>query len=158
MDAEKATQLAREIFGSSTSHGTRWWLFENGTVVVGMAPEFDETWALDEMKALAEKLGPYEGQASQFGDFDPMPLKNHERAWLVRFPCSSAILTLVDTNDFDKKLNRPPADEVIQVGSGGYVRAQDAVGDIRAGLCGRMKRNRDARERKIIARSEEHYA
>lgn len=155
MNIEKATALAREIFSDEHSRelGVRWWLFEHGTLVLAHMRSCAEAQVLDEMKWLADTLGPYEGQASVYGDVNPMQLKNHARTWLVTYPFTAAIVTLVDTDDFHQTANRPPADEVMQT-SQGAVRARELVGNLQAGVIARMKRNRDARERKIIARSE----
>lgn len=148
MTPEKATALAREIFGDGVTRGLRWFLFSNGTVVVrtGLA----ESAAVATMEQLGSSLGPYEGQASQFGDVNPMPLKHHEKTWLVGYPFNGGLFTFVDEDDIAPE-NRPPKDEVIQT-SAGAVRARQAVGDLQAGLYGRAKRNRDAREPKIVAR------
>jgi hypothetical protein len=155
MDSKKMIVLAREIFSDepNRSRNTRWWLFEHGTIVLVHLQACGETQVLREMELLAEALGPYEGQGSVYGDVNPMPLIRHERTWLVTYPFTACIVTLVDADDFQKKANRPPTDEVVQTSEGAR-RAQDAVGDLRAGLCARMKRNRDARERKIVASSE----
>ena len=156
MDAEKAIALAREIFSDepSVAGGVRWWLFEHGTIVLSVLRSSEEQQAVSEMRWLADCLGPYEGQGSVYGDVNPMSLKMHQRTWLVSYPFTTAIMTLVDSDDFDKRGYRPPSDEVVQA-AGVPVRAQEAVGDLRAGLCARMKRNLDARERVIIARSDD---
>lgn len=155
MDIEKATALAREVFsdGQSLAVGLKWWLFEHGTLVIAHMRSCTGDQALAEMKWLAEVLGPFEGQGSVYGDVNPMQLKRHARTWLVTYPFTNAIVSFVDADDFEKKAHRPPPDEVVQT-SNGAVRAQEAIGDLRAGLVARMKRNLDARERKIVARSE----
>lgn len=156
MTPEKATALAREVFSDerSLAVGLKWRLFEHGTLVLAHMRSCTGDQALAEMKWLAEALGPFEGQGSVYGDVNPMQLKRHAQTWLVTYPFTSAIVTFVDTDDFHKAANRPPPDEVVQT-SAGAQRARAAVGDLQAGLVARMKRNRDARERKIIARSED---
>lgn len=156
MTPEKATALAREVFSDDLSRdmGIKWWLFEHGTLVLAHMRSCGQAQAIGEMKWLAEALGPYEGQGSVYGDVNPMPLKRHAQTWLVTYPFTSAIVTLVDTDDYLDSKNRLPADEVVQT-SAGAQRARHALGDLQAGLIARMKRNRDARERKIIACSED---
>jgi hypothetical protein len=154
---EETIALAREIFSDAPSQerGLKWWLFEHGTLVLTAMRSCGEAQALDEMKWLAEQLGPYEGQGSVYGDVNPMPLKRHAQTWLVTYPFTGAIVSFVNTSDFaSKAANALPPDEVVQASSGA-VHAREALGNLRAGLIGRMKRNLDARERKIIARSED---
>lgn len=148
MTPEKAIKLAHEIFSDAKgrSIGLRWYLFSNGTVVAGAG--ISESDAVAMMQNLAKVLGPYEGQASIYGDVNPMPLRAHEKTWLVGYPFSSAFLTFVDEDDLTPE-RVPPEDEVIQTPEGA-TRARDAVGDLRMGLCARAKRNQDARAPKVI--------
>lgn len=157
MTPEKATALAREIFsdGPSLDRGMKWWLFEHGTLVLSHMRSCGETQAIAEMKWLAEALGPYEGQGSQYGDVNPMSLKRHGHTWLVTYPFTTVIVSFVDADDFTTQATSAlPADEVVQAPAGA-TSARAAVGNLQAGLVARMHRNRDARERKIIARSED---
>jgi len=156
MDSSKAISIAQEVFSAAPSRAAnvRWWLFEHGTIVLVSLRACGEEQVVAEMAWLAEALGPHEGQGSVYGDANALPLRNHARTWVVSYAFSPCILTLVDVDDFTKMANRPPADEVV-ITSEATVRAREAVGDLRAGICGRMKRNRDARERKIIARSDD---
>ncbi len=147
MTPEKAVDLAREIFSDAKgrSLGLRWYLFSNGTVVAGDLTERD---AYAKMDKLSKALGPFEGQASEYGDVTPMPLARHEKTWIVGYAFDAAFFTFVDEDDFTPE-REPPEDEVIGMPEGA-TRARDAVGDLKAGLYARAKRDQDARNPQIV--------
>lgn len=116
-------------------------LFEHGTVIFLRNPS--EASALAAAQALDAKIGPYGGEGSEFGDFNPMKLKAFD-GWLVEFCWGPAVVTIVLPED----LTAPTAASSTEVVLGIDDRAALTVG-----LSGRAARNLDMRERKIVYRS-----
>jgi hypothetical protein len=153
-------EVCRTVFA-----GTRWFLLKHGTVVVLK----DDPLATDElairgMSKLAADLGPYEGEGSPLGDCNPMKLKAFP-GWLVSFgDRCRGMFTYVGPEETEG--TPPPPQAEVLVYEGTAVRpatpdeatdhrqkAADLMAEVRVALFGRHKRNLDARNPEIVARS-----
>jgi hypothetical protein len=144
MNIELCIRVCREVFD-----GTPWFLLENGTIVT--VATTDDNIVTIAMKQIAELIGPHGGEGSPLGDCNPMRLNVFD-GWLVGF--SLPIYTFVGDDEVDEAVRLPGSStEVMQVDEANEVGMQEAMQRMRIGLFGRHKRNKDALDPKIIARS-----
>lgn len=142
MNTELCKRIVREVYA-----GQKWFLLKNGTVMVLKdVPEANDKYVLAAMGKLSDALGPYEGQGSSFGDFGITRLRNYD-GWFVdfSFPCT----TYVGADEVSNSTERTNSDLYSDTTPSGAL----FVLETRVGILGRHKRNLDARDPEIIARS-----
>jgi hypothetical protein len=146
----------------------RWFVLENGTLLyLSDVPEVDDAYVVGAMNALSKALGPYNGEGSAYGDCIPRKLLKLP-GWIVHFGVDlDGICTYVGPEEMEnvphvtvrnRVVRRGRRDtysptEMMSIGNGKFVPAKKAPFEMRVALFGRYKRNLDARNPKIIARS-----
>jgi hypothetical protein len=144
MNTDLCKRIVREVF---TEPGRKWFLLKNGTVMVFKdIPEADDDYVIAAWRKLADALGPYEGQGSSLGDCGVQKLRNYG-GWLVdfSFPC----VTYVGAEEIDFS----PARTISEMYSDPTPSGALYVLEAQVAMIGRHKRNLDARDPQIIARS-----
>lgn len=142
MNTELCKRIVREVYA-----GQKWFLLRNGTLMVLRdVPRADDRLVITAMGKLADSLGPYEGQGSQLGDCGVQRLKNYD-GWFVdfNFPCVTYVGADEVSNSTERSNNEMYSDATPSNAL--------LVLEARVGILGRHKRNLDARNPEIIARS-----
>lgn len=142
MNTELAIRVCRTVFA-----GQKWILLEHGTVM----PVLADTPIFDLLKDFAKQLGPHSGEGSPLGDVQPLQLKEFA-GYLVAF--NFPLFTFVGNDELiEAKLLAPSPTEVLTHSI--HENNRGLIEHSQIGLFGRAKRNKDIRNPKIIARSEE---
>jgi hypothetical protein len=142
VNVELCLRVCREVWTAPAA----WFLFTNGTIVIPAGQAADDS-ILRTMKAFDKLIGPHGGEGSYLGDCNPMRLKLFN-GWLVGFSISTPppIFTFVGDDEVDALRLPGSPTEVFRV-------PLSEMRQLRIGLFGRHKRNKDVRDPKIIARS-----
>jgi hypothetical protein len=147
MNTNVCVEVCRAIFP-----GMKWFVLENGTLLyLRDVPEVDDAYVIGAMSILSKALGPYNGEGSVYGDCIPRKLLKFT-GWIVHFGVGlDGICTYVGPEEMEGA--SPPSKTEMFLVDGKAVRATDAPFETRVALFGRHKRNLDARDPKIVARS-----
>jgi hypothetical protein len=142
MNVELCLRVCREVYAGKT-----WFLLERGTIVISAVPDASDDDVLQMMKHVDEMIGPHGGEGTPFGDCTPARLKAFD-GWLVVF--ALPLYTFVGDDELVAacRLSGGPT-EFMQMPN----EADCNMQDLRVALYGRHKRNLDAKDPKIIARS-----
>lgn len=144
MNTDLCKRIVREVF---TEPGKKWFLLRNGTLMVLKdVPEASDEYVIAAMRKLADALGPYEGQGSELGDCGVQKLRNYD-GWFVdfSFPC----VTYVGADE----VLTSPIRSVNEMYAAATPSGALFVLEAQVAMLGRHKRNLDARNPEIIARS-----
>lgn len=143
MNNKLCLRMCREVFAEQP-----WFLLEHGTILIGVKPMYDGL-VLQAMKRFDALIGPHGGEGTPYGDCTPMPLKSFD-GWLVKF--TLPLHTFVGADEVEEAMKLPgSATEFMRRDEADVT--QSEMQELRVAQYGRHKRNMDARDPKIIARS-----
>lgn len=134
--------MCQEVFAEQP-----WFLLGHGTIVIAATHDVSADGILKAMRRLDELIGPHGGEGSPLGDCTPMRLNAFD-GWLVGF--TLPLHTFVGDDEIVEAEQLPASStEVMQRDADDD--AHRGMQELRIGLFGRHKRNKDAGDPKIIA-------